>query len=362
MTDEELQEMIDEADRDGDGEVNEEARLPSAVHAPLGGAHCSLSAPPQEFIRIMRKTALARALRRARLKLQTLVADASPPRASLCARSSRRTTLAASLAGLPPLRLPACPRTHARCTARKACSYDSLCVHRAPRSSRANAVHCSACIAVAMARARARYVLTCVPSTHVMLWAGPACSRDDTSAAAHPRAALRRACEGGVRSRPLRRSAMLQSEAAPGAALSLPAALLTKRTRCDSPGTAGDAPAADGFAADDTGAPAQGAADGDCTGEREAPQASSPLRGGVSPIRAANKSPRWRAPHGQGSNEPGSPLAPRQLIVSVSAGAPAAANATPASDADAAPAAQGDASPPHVEVGSDLEAEQQAER
>ena len=35
MTDEELQEMIDEADRDGDGEVNEE-----------------------EFVRIMRKTTL----------------------------------------------------------------------------------------------------------------------------------------------------------------------------------------------------------------------------------------------------------------------------------------------------------------
>ena len=67
MTDEELQEMIDEADRDGDGEVNEEVRTARArllpVPLPLRCV-CGASRPGvcvlQEFIRIMRKTALVR--------------------------------------------------------------------------------------------------------------------------------------------------------------------------------------------------------------------------------------------------------------------------------------------------------------
>ena len=60
MTDEELQEMIDEADRDGDGEVNEEARAALLRLARGGeGLTCAV-ARLQEFIRIMRKTALAR--------------------------------------------------------------------------------------------------------------------------------------------------------------------------------------------------------------------------------------------------------------------------------------------------------------
>ena len=41
MTDEELQEMIDEADRDGDGEVNEEEFLRSWAHRNLSGIFAS---------------------------------------------------------------------------------------------------------------------------------------------------------------------------------------------------------------------------------------------------------------------------------------------------------------------------------
>ena len=149
---------------------------------------------------------------------------------------------------------------------------------------------------------------------------------------------------------------MLQSDTHAGGELALPAALLTKRTRCDSPGNVTDASTVGGFAADDTGAPAQDAADGDCTRERGAQQAASPLRGGVSPVRAANKSPRWRAPHGQGSDAAASSLVPRQLASG--AEAPAAYDASPASHADASPPPQDDASPPHAEVGVVPEAEQ----
>ena len=47
MTDEELQEMIDEADRDGDGEVNEEVRASCAVPLPCrtAGPHTRACAP-----------------------------------------------------------------------------------------------------------------------------------------------------------------------------------------------------------------------------------------------------------------------------------------------------------------------------
>ena len=50
MTDEELQEMIDEADRDGDGEVNGAARSTVVASTVLTRA----SLPEEEFIRIMR--------------------------------------------------------------------------------------------------------------------------------------------------------------------------------------------------------------------------------------------------------------------------------------------------------------------
>ncbi len=54
MTDEELQEMIDEADRDGDGEINEEEYVPNVI------VWCVLteSSVPCRFLRIMKKTSL----------------------------------------------------------------------------------------------------------------------------------------------------------------------------------------------------------------------------------------------------------------------------------------------------------------
>ena len=74
MTDEELQEMIDEADRDGDGEINEEEvrttqakpSSPPPFPSPLHHTHHSHHSPSSlptlclllQFLRIMKKTSL----------------------------------------------------------------------------------------------------------------------------------------------------------------------------------------------------------------------------------------------------------------------------------------------------------------
>merc|ERR1712185_877700 len=60
MTDEELQEMIDEADRDGDGEANEE-----------------------EFLRIMKKTNLFRACSRGTIPHPPFATSGDPPLAAI---------------------------------------------------------------------------------------------------------------------------------------------------------------------------------------------------------------------------------------------------------------------------------------
>ena len=72
MTDEELQEMIDEADRDGDGEINEEEvrttqakpngllrTITTLITLTTLTTHPSLpTLPAIQFLRIMKKTSL----------------------------------------------------------------------------------------------------------------------------------------------------------------------------------------------------------------------------------------------------------------------------------------------------------------
>ena len=184
----------------------------------------------------------------------------------------------------------------------------------------------------------------------------------DPLAAATP-AALLHACARGVGAcSTQRRTAnmqLAQSDVADG--LSLPAALL-KRTRCDSPGAV-DAHASDGaygFDVDDTGAPAVDLAVsglGASVGAATAQQAASPLPGGKSPPRGANKSPRWRA-HGSAAS---SPLGEGARGVQSGRGtaevlAPAAAS--PAPTADASPSSGDDGPRASAGGGTEQEAEQ----